>query len=119
MEGVVGEGRIWRGGKEMETGSMVKKQERRRKECNRKPGGRKAGARRGEIGQGESGGRERKGVRMGESSGAVLSCTLLWLPLKAPWVLGCPILGVWRKKGSAFGQGGRERMAGNRLPLES
>lgn len=61
-----------------------------------------------------------KGVlRMGEGSRAPPSHTPLWIPLEALQALGASILGVWRKKGSAFGQGGRERVAGNHMPLES
>lgn len=60
-----------------------------------------------------------KGVlRMGKGSRAPPSHTLLWIPLKALQALGASILGVWRKKRSTFGQGGRERMAGNHPPLE-
>jgi len=100
---------------------MVKKKGRRRQECNRKLVGRKAGARRGESGQGGARRERRRGGGPkdgGRQQGTPLPHPTPDIPHGPPHAPSTSALGVWRKAGSAFGQGGREMTAGNHPPSE-
>lgn len=70
----------------------------------------------------QAGGGERKEARRGSQGWRKAKRHPLPTPpsgyLEAPQALSTSILGVWKKKGSTSGQGGRKRMTENDLSLE-